>query len=190
MAYNQTVAFSIKIDGVEREINSLKDLKQAKKDATDAFLRGDKDAAKAIADLKDKTEDLTDATQTLKGSGVEKLNGSFAQLSDGFKNFDTEKIKTGFKGIGSAMAAIPILLIVEGFKYLIENFDSLSQGNGILAKTLRVVGESLNGVKEALYSVYLELDNFQLAVSKNDIQNGQAAVDRAYYYIINQSKFF
>ena len=126
---------------------------RAKKDATDAFLRGDKDAAKAIADLKDKTEDLTDATQTLKGSGVEKLNGSFAQLSDGFKNFDTEKIKTGFKGIGSAMAAIPILLIVEGFKYLIENFDSLSQGNGILAKTLRVVGESLNGVKEALYSV-------------------------------------
>ena len=150
---DNTLAFSIKIDGVDREIKSLKDLKQAKKDATDAFLRGDKDAAKAIADLKDRTEDLTDATQTLKGSGVEKLNGSFSQLADGFRNFDTEKIKTGFAGIGKAMSAIPILLIVEGIKYLIENFDELSKGNGILAKALRVVGDALNGVKEGLYAV-------------------------------------
>lgn len=122
---DETLAFSVKIDGVDRAINSFKDLKQAKKDATEAFLRGDKDAAKALADLKDKTEDLTDATQTLKGSGVEKINASFSQLSEGFKNFDTEKIKIGFKGIGAAMSAIPLILLIEGVKALIENFDTV-----------------------------------------------------------------
>lgn len=150
---DNTIAFSVKIDGMDREIKSLSDLKKAKQDATAAFLKGDKDAAKALADLKDKTEDLADATQTLKGSGVEKINASFSQLGEGFKNFDTDKIKTGFKGIASAMSAIPILLIVEGIKYLIENFDELSKGNGILAKALRVVGDALNGVKEGLYAV-------------------------------------
>ncbi len=150
---DNTIAFSVKIDGMDREIKSLSDLKKAKQDATAAFLKGDKDAAKALADLKDKTEDLADATQTLKGSGVEKLNSSFSQLADGFKNFDTDKIKTGFKGIASAMSAIPILLIVEGIKYLIQNFEELSQGSGVLAKILTVVGQALNGVKESLYAV-------------------------------------
>lgn len=145
---DETLAFSVKIDGVDRAINSFKDLKQAKKDATEAFLRGDKDAAKALADLKDKTEDLTDATQTLKGSGIEKINSSFSQLSEGFKNFDTEKIKIGFKGIGAAMSAIPILLIVEGIKYLVQNFDELSKGSGILAKGLQFLGTIITGLKD------------------------------------------
>jgi hypothetical protein len=120
---DNTIAFSVKIDGVDREIKSLKDLKQAKKDATDAFLAGDKEAAKAIAELKDKTEDLTDATQTLKGSGVEKLNGSFSQLSDGLKNLDLDKVKTGFSGIGKAMSAVPLILLVQGITFLVEKFE-------------------------------------------------------------------
>ena len=124
---DNTIAFSVKIDGMDREIKSLSDLKKAKQDATAAFLKGDKDAAKALADLKDKTEDLADATQTLKGSGVEKINASFSQLGEGFKNFDTDKIKTGFKGIGAAMSAIPIFLLIEGLKYLVENFDEVSK---------------------------------------------------------------
>ena len=123
---DNTLAFSIKIDGVDREIKSLSDLKKAKQDATAAFLKGDKDAAKALADLKDKTEDLSDATQTLKGSGVEKINASFNQLGEGFRNFDTDKIKLGFKGIGAAMSAIPIFLLIEGLKYLVDNFDAVS----------------------------------------------------------------
>jgi len=147
-----TIGLTVKIDGIDREISSLKDLKQAKKDATDAFLRGDKDAAKALADLKDKTEDLTDATQTLKGSGVEKLTSSFSQLKDGFASFDGEKISTAFKGIGSAMKAIPLLLIVEGIRYLVENFDELSKGSGLLAKALQFVGEIVAGLKDAILS--------------------------------------
>lgn len=146
-----TIGLTVKIDGIDREISSLKDLKQAKKDATDAFLRGDKDAAKALADLKDKTEDLTDATQTLKGSGVEKLTSSFSQLKDGFSSFDGEKISTAFKGIGSAMKAIPLLLIVEGIRYLVENFEELSSGSGLLAKALRFVGDIITSVKDIIF---------------------------------------
>jgi len=163
---NESIAFSIKIDGVDREIKSLKDLKQAKKDATDAFLRGDKDAAKAIADLKDKTEDLTDATQTLKGSGVEKLNGSFSQLRDGFANFDTDKIKTGFKGIGSAMSAIPIFLLIEGLKYLWENFDKVSAAvknffniTSDAEKNIKQLEASVNSLREANSLLITSLEN-------------------------------
>lgn len=146
-----TIGLTVKIDGIDREISSLKDLKQAKKDATDAFLRGDKDAAKALADLKDKTEDLTDATQTLKGSGVEKLTSSFSQLKDGFSSFDGDKISTAFKGIGAAMKAIPLLLIIEGIRYLVENFEELSSGSGLLAKALRFVGDIITTVKDIIF---------------------------------------
>lgn len=146
-----TIGLTVKIDGIDREISSLKDLKQAKKDATDAFLRGDKDAAKALADLKDKTEDLTDATQTLKGSGVEKLTSSFSQLKDGFSSFDGDKISTAFKGIGAAMKAIPLLLIIEGIRYLVENFEELSSGSGFLAKALRFVGDIITSVKDIIF---------------------------------------
>lgn len=149
----ETIAFSVKIEGVDREIKSLKDLKQAKKDATDAFIRGDKDAAKALAELADKTGDLKDATKSLEGEGVEKLNSSFGLLKEGFASFDGEKIKTAFSGIGAAMKAIPLLLIVEGVRYLVDNFNELSEGSGILAKVLRFVSDALGGVKEALYSV-------------------------------------
>lgn len=170
-----TIGLTVKIDGVDREIASLKDLKQAKKDATDAFLRGDKDAAKALADLKDKTEDLTDATQTLKGSGVEKLTSSFGQLKDGFSSFDGEKISTAFKGIGSAMKAIPLLLIVEGIRYLVENFDELSSGSGFLAKALRFVGDIITTVTDYIYKF---TDALGLTNSSLD-KMGEAVVENA-----------
>jgi len=44
-------------------------------------------------------------------------------LTQGFADFDAEKVKTGFKGIGAAMSAIPLILLIEGVKALIENFD-------------------------------------------------------------------
>ena len=61
----------------------------------------------------------------LQGSGVERLNTSMAKLTQGFMDFDGDKIKTGFKGIGAAMSAIPIVLLIEGVKALIENFDAV-----------------------------------------------------------------
>jgi len=163
---DNTIAFSVKIDGMDREIKSLSDLKKAKQDATAAFLKGDKDAAKALADLKDKTEDLADATQTLKGSGVEKINASFSQLGEGFKNFDTDKIKTGFKGIGAAMSAIPIFLLIEGLKYLVENFDEVSKAvknffniASDAEKNIRKLEASVNSLREANSLLISSLEN-------------------------------
>ena len=125
MATEKDIAFKVTIDGVDRSINSLKELKQAKKDATDAFIKGDKEAAKTLAELKDKTEDLNDATRSLKQDGVEGLTGSFGLLREGLGSGDFEKAKTSLKGIGQAMSAIPILLLVEGFRFLIENFQEI-----------------------------------------------------------------
>ena len=87
--------------------------------------------------MKYKIGDLKDSTKSLQGSGVEKSAQSFRLLGDGFKNLDLDKIKIGFQGLGAAMKAIPIFLIVEGITYLIRNFDELSEGNGIVAKSLQ-----------------------------------------------------
>lgn len=117
--------FQERIKGAIDESNSLKQLRIDLKAAQSAALNGDGAAAKKVAELKDKIDDLKDSTQSLQGSGVERLNASMGLLTEGFKNFDTDKIKTGFKGIGSAMSAIPIILIIEGIKALIDNFDEV-----------------------------------------------------------------
>ena len=115
--------FQERIKGAIDESNALKQLKADLKAAQSAALNGDGAAAKKVAELKDKIDDLKDSTKSLQGSGVEKLNTSIGLLTEGFSNFDADKVKTGFKGIGAAMSAIPIILIIEGIKALIENFD-------------------------------------------------------------------
>lgn len=142
------IILSVEIDGIDKEIKSLKDLKDARRQLQTEFINGNEDAAKSIGVLDKKLEDLTKSTNTFKSSGVENLNSSFGVLKDGFEHFDVEKIKAGFKGLGAAMAAIPILLIVQGITYLVENFDNLSKGSGILAKSLRFVGDILGGLKD------------------------------------------
>lgn len=117
--------FQERIKGAIDESNALKQLKADLKAAQSAALNGDGKAAAKVAELKDKIDDLKDSTQTLQGSGVERLNTSIGKLTEGFTNFDADKIKTGFKGISAAMSAIPIILIIEGIKALIENFDTV-----------------------------------------------------------------
>ena len=109
------------------ESNSLKQLRLDLKAAQAAALNGDGKAAQKVAELKDKIDDLKDSTNSLQGSGVERLNTSMGLLTDAFQNFDVDKIKTGFKGIGAAMSAIPLILLIEGIKYLIENFDKVAK---------------------------------------------------------------
>jgi len=134
-------------DKVKEATGYVENIRKELTKAKAAALNGDGAAAKRVAELTDKMEDLKDETRSLQGSGVEKLKNSFGLLTDGFKNFDGGKIATAFKGIGSAMKAIPILLIVEGIRYMIENFDELSKGSGILAKVLQGVGAVIDYVK-------------------------------------------
>ena len=143
---------------------SLKELKAELKSAQSAALNGDGKAAKRVAELKDKMEDLRDTTKSMQGSGVEKVSNSFGLLGQGLKDMDLDKIKTGFKGVGAAMSAIPIFLIVEGIMHLIQNFDELSKGNGVLAKALRVVGDLFSWVGEKIteFTDFLGLSNSAL----------------------------
>lgn len=145
MADNKTV-IELEVKGTKQATNSLKNLKRELKEAQAAALNGDGNAAKRVAELKDKLDDLNDSTKTLKGSGVERISSSFGLLGEGLKNFDFGAIKTGFSGIGAAMKAVPIFLLVEGITYLITNFDNLTKGSGPLARALKAVGDVIGGV--------------------------------------------
>jgi hypothetical protein len=140
----EKTVISIEVDGVQKSINSVKELKAELKAAQSAALNGDGKAAKRVAELKDKMDDLKDTTKSLQGSGVEKISSGFSMLGQGFKDFDFDKIKTGFKGVGAAMSAIPIFLIIEGISYLVQNFDELSKGSGFLATILRSVSDAIS----------------------------------------------
>jgi len=77
-----------------------------------------------------------------------RASAGFSQLKDGFQNLDFDSIKKGFSAVKTAMAATGIMLIVQLVGYLVENFDSLSQGSGILAKYLRFVGDVIGTIVE------------------------------------------
>ena len=131
----EKIGIEVEVKGAEKSISSFKDLKTAIKAAkdeqiamTEKFGATSAEAVKAgkkLGELKDKVEDLNDSTKSLKGSGVEKLTSSFRLLGEGLGTFDFDKIKLGFKGVGAAMGAIPIFLLIEGLKYLYDNFDKV-----------------------------------------------------------------
>lgn len=129
----EKIVIGIEVQGAEKSINSVKDLKDALKEAKNeqvrtamAFGEGSKEyiaASRNVAGLKDKFDDLNDSTKTLKGSGVEGLTSSFGLLKQGIGNFDFGAIKAGFKGIGTAMSAIPLILLIQGITFLAEKFN-------------------------------------------------------------------
>jgi hypothetical protein len=147
----EKTVISIEVDGVQKSINSIKELKAELKAAQSAALNGDGKAAKRVAELKDKMDDLKDTTKSLQGSGVEKISSSFSLLGQGLKDFDTDKITTGFKGVGAAMKAIPIFLLIEGISYLVENWKELSEGNGLVAKSLQFLGDIFTAITDKIY---------------------------------------
>lgn len=156
MAQDTEIVLDVKIKAAE-SANTVKELRTSLKGLKDELnnVEAGSDAfkklSKSINDTEGKLGDLNDSFSTLTGSGIERTNSSFNLLKEGFLNFDTGKISAGFKGIGSAMSAIPIFLIVEGITYLVTNFKELSQGSGILAKALRVVGDVISYAVDLLY---------------------------------------
>lgn len=176
MADKNEIAFDLEVKGVEQSISSVKELKQAIKAAKDEQLKAAqqfgesseqfKKASQSVANLKDKVDDLNDATKTVKGSGVEKVTESFSQLGEGLRTLDTDKIKTGFRGIGAAMSAIPIFLLIEGLKYLVENFDDVSKAVKSFfnvateaEKNIKKLEQSVIALKEANSLLITSLEN-------------------------------
>lgn len=185
MAEDKNIALGIEVKGVEQSIESVKDLKNAIKAAKDeqlkaaaAFGEGSKEfieASKNVSKLKDKVEDLNDSTKSLKGSGVERASAGFNQLGEGLRNLDFDKVKVGLTAMKSALAAVGIGLIVQAVMYLVENFDELSKGSGIVAKALQFVGDYVNKLKDALYAVTDALGLTNSALDKM----GEATVKNA-----------
>lgn len=126
------IQVNVKVDAKEAD-TSLKGLKKELKELRDAqanVAQGSgewKKLAKQINDVEGQLGDLNDSFTTLRGSGIERVNASIGLLGEGFRNFDTEKIKIGFQGVGAAMKAIPIFLIAEGLRLLIENFEEVTK---------------------------------------------------------------
>lgn len=159
MADSEKLAFEVDVKGSEQTIESMKDLKAAIKAAKDEQLKAASvygesskefiEASKNVSKLKDKVEDLNDSTKSLKGSGVERASEGFNQLGEGLRNLDFDKVKVGLVAMKSALAAVGIGLIVQAVTYLVENFDELSKGSGLLAKALQFIGGIVTGLKDA-----------------------------------------
>lgn len=123
------IPIDIKVSGkkdIDGATTSLADLKKQLKEAQAAALNGDGMAARRVAELRDQLDDLREETRNLQGSGVERIQNSFSSLGEGLANFDWDKIKLGFRGIGESLSAIPVFLIASGLTLLIENFDKVT----------------------------------------------------------------
>ena len=124
----ENIAFSVTIDGVDREIKTMQDLKRAIKDANNELLQAGEvgtqsyaDAQKKVTDLKDRLGDLGDAAK-VQGTAIEKMGASTGLLGEGFKNLDLDKIKIGFKGIGDAIKANPLMFLAGVLIPILEKF--------------------------------------------------------------------
>jgi hypothetical protein len=116
----ETTKMNTSLKGLQQE---YKKLKVALSEAAnpEEFKR----LSKELNDVEGKIGDINDAASIATGSGVEQLNKGIALVGEGFRNFDFEKIKIGFKGIGQAMSAAGPLLLVAAIGALIENFDKV-----------------------------------------------------------------
>ena len=124
----EQIAYSITIGGVDREIKTMQDLKKAIKDANNELLQAGPvgsqsytEAQKKVTELKDKLGDLGDAAK-VQGTAIEKMGASTGLLGEGFKNLDLDKIKIGFKGIGDAIKANPLMFLISIIIPLLEKF--------------------------------------------------------------------
>ena len=154
----QKVGVEVEVKGAEKSISSIKDLKTAIKDARNEQIKMSEqfgvdskeyvNAAKRVAELKDKVDDLSDSTKSLGGTGLERASAGMQQFGEGLKNLDFDKVKVGLTAMKTAFAAVGIGLIVQLISYLVENFDSLSKGSGGLAKSLRFVADIMGTIFE------------------------------------------
>lgn len=157
------ISIKVAIDSADAD-KSIKQIKQSLKDLKNVKA-GDKlfdEAQKAATKYKEKLDDIKDAANAASGSGVEKLTSSMNLLKEGFVNADPGKLSIAMKGLGAAMKAIPIFLIVEGIKWLVENFEKLANSGGIIGKVFSFIGDVIGTVIQAFkdLSDWLGITNF------------------------------
>jgi hypothetical protein len=170
------ISIKVAIDSADAD-KSIKEIKQSLADLK-RVKAGDKmfdDAQKAAVKYKDKLDDIKDAANAASGSGVEKLTSSMNLLKDGFRNADPGKLGIAMRGLGAAMKTIPILLLVEGIMFLIENFEKLSKGGGALGKVFTFIGDIIKAYIQIWKDLadWLGLTNF--AIEENAEKTIEAA---------------
>ena len=156
---------------IEKTVNNFSrlknELKQAKSEllqfeaGTDGFSR----VQAKISGLRDKLDGLNDSTR-IQGTGVERLTQSFNLLTESFTSGDIDKAKVAFTGLGQAMKAIPIFLLIEGVKLLFENWD----------KIVAVFSESAQQIKANERA----LTELTLAVAKNKAETDALIITKEY----------
>ena len=170
------ISIKVAIDSADAD-KSIKEIKKSLADLK-RVKAGDKlfdDAQKAAVKYKDKLDDIKDAANAASGSGVEKLTSSMNLLKDGFRNADPGKLGIAMRGLGAAMKTIPILLLVEGIMFLIENFEKLSKGGGALGKVFTFIGDIIKAYIQIWKDLadWLGLTNF--AIEENAEKTIEAA---------------
>lgn len=173
MADNKLV-FETEVKGVEQSIESVKDLKNAIRDAKDeqlkmasSFGQGSKqyqDATKKLSELKDKVEDLNDSTKSLKGTGVEQLTQGFSQMKEGLMNLDFDKVKGGIAAMQSGMGAFATAAkgALQGVKGAL-----IATGIGALVVLLGTIVAYWDDIKGAINGVSKEQENLNELTKKN-----------------------
>lgn len=118
---------------------------------------------RAINETEGRIGDLTDSFTTLRGSGVERVNASLNIFREGLLNADTEKLKIGLQGLGAAMKAIPIFLLVEGISLLIQNFDKLSEAFSVSAQQAKSNERALKDLSFQIDAQRVSLDSILIS---------------------------
>lgn len=168
MAENKII-LSLEIDGVTRNFQSIKDIKQGVKDLKNELATLDvgseafKKASKNLNELQGKLGDVGDAAK-IEGNSFERLGKSASLIGEGFQTFDADKIKLGFQGIGGAMKAIPIFLLISGITLLITNFGEIVKWGkeffNIMSddeRAVRALTKEMNTQKEVTAALIKEL---------------------------------
>lgn len=123
---NNAIAASNEAKSIS-ELNKSMKLLKAAQEGVDKSSPDFKKLSDAINKTEGRVGDLGDSFKTLTGTGVEKLKSSFGLLGESLMSADFDKAKIGLQGIGGAMKAIPIFLLISGLEYLVAHFDDLKK---------------------------------------------------------------
>jgi hypothetical protein len=158
--------------------NSLKDIKTNLKAVNDEILKSKEGSAEfnrlttAAGKLKDKVNDLNDSLKLAQGSGFERLTASLGTIKEGITNVDFDKFKTGIKGattsfdgLGSAIKATGIGLLVMVIVQIIANFDKLAAVGGVVGIVFTAIGDAIKFIIQGLkdFGDWLGITSFKTA---------------------------
>lgn len=164
------------IKGLTRQLKALREQQAKLPEGSAAWKKLGQD----INELEGRLGDLNDRFNTLRGSGVERLQSSFGLLREGLTSADFGKAKIALQGIGQAMSAIPVLLIVSGIMKLIENFDKLKNSSGLLGTAFKAIGTIIDTLTGAIadFTDWIGLTNIESEkLAETQINNAKKIQD-------------